>query len=107
MGYDINLTDLLLIIIAAEIGVFTIAYLYTLMTVKPKRSGASGDSQGVLERLKNEPALLGGLITTGGALMAAFGLELSAGQVAAISAFFAALLAVAVRQVVTPVRKIK
>lgn len=51
-----------------------------------------------------EPALIMGLVEAALALFLAFGLNLSAEQVAAIVAFSAALLSVIVRQKVSPVR---
>lgn len=53
--------------------------------------------------MKTEPALLMGLVTAGIALAASFGFNLTANQVGAISAFASAVLAVVVRQHVTPV----
>lgn len=105
MGLELNTTQWLLVANGIGVWTFTIAYLYTLATTKKKATNGS-DVSGLLERLKNEPALIGGVLTTGAALLAAFGLELSASQVGAISAFIAATLAILVRQVVTPVRKL-
>lgn len=90
---------------AIGIWVLTVAVLYALATSRKSSSGAAGDS-GILERLKNEPALLAGFVSAVAALLAAFGLELNAEQTAAIVAACSAGLAIVVRQVVTPIRKI-
>ena len=53
-----------------------------------------------------EPAVLAGLVQSLLALAVAFGLELSSQQVAAVVAATAAVLALAVRQSVTPVHHV-
>jgi hypothetical protein len=59
------------------------------------------------DRIKNEPALVTGLVEAVIALVTGFGLHLSAGQIAGIMALTAALLALFVRTQVTPVRTLK
>lgn len=60
----------------------------------------------MLERLKNEPALVVGVLQAVLALAVSFGLDLSADQVGGIMAVSAAVLAVLVRSRVTPTRTI-
>lgn len=60
----------------------------------------------MLERIKNEPALISGLLVVLLNLGAAFGLDLTGEQTAAISAVSAAVLAIIVRSQVTPTRKV-
>jgi hypothetical protein len=57
----------------------------------------------ILDRIKSEPVLVLGAVTSAVTAAAAFGLELSAEQVSAITALTAAVLSVIVRQKVTPV----
>lgn len=59
----------------------------------------------ILDRVRNEPVLVTGLLTAVLALLAAFGLSLSDEQVGAILAVTASVLAFVVRSKVTPVRK--
>jgi hypothetical protein len=59
----------------------------------------------MLERLRNEPVLVTGLLTAVLALLAAFGLPLSDEQVGSILAVAAAGLALVARRKVTPTRK--
>ena len=56
----------------------------------------------MLDRIKAEPALVAGVVQAVLALLLAFGVPLSDEQVGAILALSAAVLAVAVRQNVTP-----
>lgn len=56
----------------------------------------------LLSRLRGEPALVLGLVQSVIALVAAFGLELSAEQTGAILAVTAAVLSIVTRQLVTP-----
>lgn len=56
----------------------------------------------VLEYIKAEPALVAGVLQALLALLLAFGVPLSSEQVGAIVALSAAILAVVVRQRVTP-----
>lgn len=60
----------------------------------------------MIDRIRNEPALLSGLVVVLLNLLAAFGLELNAEQTVAINAFVVAGLAVLVRSQVTPTRKL-
>lgn len=57
----------------------------------------------MLDRIRNEPALVSGFVQTILALVVAFGLNLSTEQTAAILAVTAAGLALFVRSKVTPV----
>lgn len=59
----------------------------------------------LLSRLRAEPALVLGLVQSVIALVAAFGLELSAEQTGAILAVTAAVLSIVTRQLVTPISK--
>lgn len=59
----------------------------------------------MVEKLKNEPALVAGFVQALIAAAVAFGLNLSDGQVAALLALTAAVLAVVCRSQVTPVSK--
>ena len=61
----------------------------------------------MIDRIRNEPALLSGLVVVLLNLGAAFGLDLTAEQTAAITATSAAVLAVLVRKQVTPTRKVR
>jgi hypothetical protein len=56
----------------------------------------------MIDRIRNEPALVAGLVQAVLGLLLAFGLELSIEQVGAIMAVTAAVLAFVVRSVVTP-----
>jgi len=58
------------------------------------------------ERIKNEPAVIVGLLESALILAAAFGLHLTVDQLAGISAFGTAVLALFVRSQVTPTNKI-
>lgn len=60
----------------------------------------------MLERIKNEPALVAGLVQAALALAVAFGLHLSSEQVAAILGVTGAVLALVVRGRVVPTRKL-
>jgi len=60
----------------------------------------------MLEKLRNEPALVVGVLQAVLALAVSFGLDLSADQVGGIMAVSAAVLAVLVRSRVTPTRTI-
>ena len=55
--------------------------------------------------IKEEPALVVGLVQAGIILAVSFGLDLNDGQTAAILVFTAAVLSVITRQQVTPVAK--
>lgn len=59
----------------------------------------------MLNRIRNEPALVSGAVAAVIALLAAFGLDLSAEQVGAVLAVVAAVLAFVVRAQVTPTAK--
>lgn len=61
----------------------------------------------LFDRIRNEPALISGLIVVLLNLGAAFGLDLTGEQTAAISAVSAAILALVVRSQVTPTRKVE
>jgi hypothetical protein len=56
----------------------------------------------MIDRIRNEPALIAGLVQAVLGLLLAFGLKLSIEQVGAIMAVTAAVLAFVVRSVVTP-----
>ena len=56
----------------------------------------------IIERLRTEPALVAGVVQALLALLLAFGVPLSDEQVGAIIAVSAAVLAIVVRQRVTP-----
>jgi hypothetical protein len=58
----------------------------------------------ILERIKNEPALVVGLVSAIIALLLAFGLSLTDEQVGGIMAVVVAILAVVTRSQVTPTR---
>lgn len=60
----------------------------------------------MMERIKNEPVLVLGVVQAAVALAAAFGLDLTGEQVATIVAFSAALLSLIARRQVTPTRKL-
>ena len=60
----------------------------------------------MLERIKDEPAVVAGLVQAVLALLVAFGLELTDGQVAAILGVTGAVLALIVRQKVVPQRRV-
>ena len=57
----------------------------------------------MLERIKNEPAMVFSLIEAGIAIAVSFGLDLTPEQTGALFAFIAILSGVAVRSKVTPV----
>lgn len=59
-----------------------------------------------MERIKNEPALVAGLVQAVLALAVAFGLDLSPEQIGAILGATAAVLALVVRSKVVPSRKV-
>jgi hypothetical protein len=59
----------------------------------------------ILNKLRSEPVLVGGAVQAALTLAAAFGFHLSAEQVAAVTGFSAAVLAVAARSQVTPTVK--
>lgn len=61
----------------------------------------------ILEKVRNNPVLVTGFVSALITLLAAFGLNLSAEQVAAIGAFVTAALAFVARAKVTPVRKLR
>jgi len=58
---------------------------------------------GLWDRITNEPVMVIGVLQAGIACGAAFGLHVSAGQIAAIETFAAAILSVIVRQRVSPI----
>lgn len=60
----------------------------------------------IIERLKNEPALITTAVAATIGLLSAFGLSLTAEQTAAITAVAALLAGIVTRQVVTPTRKV-
>lgn len=60
----------------------------------------------MLERIKNEPAVVAGVVQALLGLLLAFGVNLSTEQVGAVMAVTAALLALLVRSQVTPVRNV-
>lgn len=60
----------------------------------------------MLERIKNEPAVVAGIVQALLGLLLAFGVNLSTEQVGAVMAVTAALLALLVRSQVTPVRNV-
>lgn len=57
--------------------------------------------------LKNEPALLSGLVQAVLGLLLAFGVSLSDEQVGSVMAVTAVILAIVVRMVVTPTNKLQ
>jgi hypothetical protein len=59
----------------------------------------------MLDRIKREPALVTGFVSSVIALVVAFGLHLSTGQVGAIMAVVGAALAFVTRSKVSPVAK--
>lgn len=56
----------------------------------------------IWERVRNEPALVTGIVSAAIALAISFGFGLSEQQVGAIMAFVVAILSVVTRQAVTP-----
>ena len=60
----------------------------------------------IVERIKNEPALVAGVVQAALALLVAFNVPLSQEQTAAILGVSAAVLALLVRHQVTPTRKL-
>lgn len=60
----------------------------------------------MMDRLKNEPVMVLGVIQALVALVTAFGLQLSGDQVATITALSAAVLSLIARTQVTPTRKL-
>lgn len=58
--------------------------------------------QSVIDRVRREPALVSGLVTAVLALAVSFGLDLTEEQVGSILAVVAAVMALVVRQQVTP-----
>lgn len=56
----------------------------------------------ILDRIRREPALISGLVSAVIALAVSFGADLSSEQVGAVMAVVAAVLAIVVRQQVTP-----
>ena len=88
------------IVTAASTTILLLVVAYALLTTKKP---STGEGAGILRRLRNEPALLAGVVGSGTALLATFGLELSAEQTGAILAVLSAVLAVIVRQRVSPV----
>jgi uncharacterized membrane protein YphA (DoxX/SURF4 family) len=59
----------------------------------------------MFDRIKNEPAVVAGVVQALLGLLLAFGVNLSTEQVGAVMAVTAALLALVVRSQVTPTRK--
>jgi hypothetical protein len=59
----------------------------------------------MFNRIKNEPAVVAGVVQALLGLLLAFGVDLSTEQVGAVMAVTAALLALVVRSQVTPTRK--
>lgn len=57
---------------------------------------------GIWKRIKQEPALVTGVVSAAIALAISFGIGLSEQQVGAIMAFVVAILAIVTRQAVTP-----
>ncbi len=60
----------------------------------------------LLERIKNEPAVISGIVAAALALLLAFGADLSTEQIGSIMAVVAAVLALLVRSQVTPTNKL-
>lgn len=60
----------------------------------------------LVEKIRTEPALLSGLVSAIIALAVGFGLDISADQVSLIMAVVAAVMAIVVRQQVTPTIKV-
>lgn len=60
----------------------------------------------MMERIKNEPVMVLGVIQAAIALVAAFGLNLTGDQVATLVSFSAAVLSLVARRQVTPTRKL-
>ena len=58
--------------------------------------------QSIIDRVRREPALVSGLVTAVIALAVSFGLDLTEEQVGSIQAVVAAVMALVVRQQVTP-----
>ena len=58
--------------------------------------------QSIIDRVRREPALVSGLVTAAIALAVSFGLDLTEEQVGSILAVVAAVMALVVRQQVTP-----
>ena len=58
--------------------------------------------QSIIDRVRREPALVSGLVTAVIALAVSFGLDLTEEQVGSILAVVAAVMALVVRQQVTP-----
>lgn len=58
----------------------------------------------LIERIKSEPALLAGLVSTTLITVQEFGLDLTDGQETSLNALTVAILAFAVRRKVVPVR---
>ena len=58
--------------------------------------------QSIIDRVRREPALVSGLVTAVVALAVSFGLDLTEEQVGSIQAVVAAVMALVVRQQVTP-----
>ena len=58
--------------------------------------------QSIIDRVRREPALVSGLVTAVLALAVSFGLDLTEEQVGSILAVVAAVMALVVRQQVTP-----
>jgi hypothetical protein len=59
------------------------------------------------QRIRNEPALVAGVVAAAIALAVSFGLNLSTAQIGTINAFVAAVLAVVVRTKVTPAHDVQ
>lgn len=92
-------------ILAALVAILAVL-VYALATARGGSSSGGNAGAGILERLRNEPALLAGFVGAVVALLASFGLELPADAVGGIMAVLTATLAVLVRRKVTPVRKL-
>ena len=58
--------------------------------------------QSIIDRVRREPALVSGIVTAVLALAVSFGLDLTEEQVGSIQAVVAAVMALVVRQQVTP-----
>ena len=58
--------------------------------------------QSIIDRVRREPALVSGLVNAVVALAVAFGLDLTEEQIGSILAVVAAVMALVVRQQVTP-----
>lgn len=106
VSMNFTTTEWLLVAIAVIDALMLIGIAVMILHRSPPVAGDAGGTHPILERLRNEPALVSGFLAALATLTASFGFEMSTEQTGAIMAVVIAALAVFTRQQVTPVRKL-